>query len=199
MFKCAIFSFQIPILTTLIQPPLKASTTPWILTACCERPSIAWEGNEHHCTGWLQREGFAIPHCCFCSLNTRLQTFYTLCKWKEYMWMIKFYVYEGIYVYICKQSLHEPSCCKSRGETLPVGITSEVAHTTLVDYTDPCAAWGSERDTNLHQSSLHTPHHPRHFERGKVQLVQSVFIVWSLFLWAFSVPFLIWCLDVVLH
>lgn len=102
MFKCAIFSFQIPILTTLIQPPLKASTTPWILTACCERPSIAWEGNEHHCTGWLQREGFAIPHCCFCSLNTRLQTFYTLCKWKEYMWTIKFYVYEGIYVYICK-------------------------------------------------------------------------------------------------
>lgn len=105
--------------------------------------------------------------------------------------------------YMCisaKQSLHEPSCCKSRGETLPVGITSEVAHTTLVDYTDPCAAWGSVRDTNLHQSSLHTPHDPRHFERGeKVQLVQSVFIVWSLFLWAFSVPFLIWCLDVVLH
>lgn len=100
MFKYAIFSFQIPILTTLIQPPLKASTTPWILTACCERPSIAWEGNEHHCIGWLQREGFAIPHCCFCSLNTRLQTFYTLCKRNEYVWLIMFYVYEGIYMCI---------------------------------------------------------------------------------------------------
>lgn len=114
MFKRAIFSFQIPILMTLIQPPLKASTTPWILTACCERPSIAWEGNEHHCTGWLQTEGFAIPHCCFCSLNTRQKTFYTHhCKWKEYTWTIKFYVYEGIYAFICKQSLHEPSCCEA--------------------------------------------------------------------------------------
>ena len=40
------FSSQTPIRTTLIQPPLKASTTPWILTACWGRPSAAWEGNK---------------------------------------------------------------------------------------------------------------------------------------------------------
>lgn len=55
-----------------------------------------------------------------------------------------------------------------------------------------------KRHESSSEFASHT-HHPRHFERGKVQLVQSVFIVWSLFLWAFSVPFLIWCLDVVLH
>lgn len=38
--------FQTPIRTTLIPPPPKASTTPWILTACWGRPSAAWEGNQ---------------------------------------------------------------------------------------------------------------------------------------------------------
>lgn len=48
--------FQIPTQTTLIPPPPKASTTPWILTACWWRPSAAWEGN--------QFSGPPIPHCC---------------------------------------------------------------------------------------------------------------------------------------
>lgn len=48
--------FQIPTQTTLIPPPPKASTTPWILTACWWRPSAAWEGNKF--------SGPPIPHCC---------------------------------------------------------------------------------------------------------------------------------------
>lgn len=107
-----------------------------------------------------------------------------------------------MYMYTCKQSLHESSCCKAEERH---GLWSCVVDTTLVDYMNLCAfvcvfmhcpaARGSETHTNLHQSFLHTS--PSHFDRWKVQLVQSVFIVWSLFLWALS--FLIWCLDVVLH
>lgn len=49
--------FQTPIQTTSIQPPQKASTTPWILTVCWGRPSTAWEGNLFSGTCCLSQRG----------------------------------------------------------------------------------------------------------------------------------------------
>lgn len=76
----------------------------------------------------------------------------------------KFYVYKGIYIYMymytCKQSLHESSCCKVDKRHV---LWSSVMDTTVLDYTDLCVcalvplrARCSERHENLHQSFLHT-------------------------------------------
>lgn len=71
----AIFSrhFQTPIRTTLIQPPQRASTTPWISTACWGRPSAAWEGNQFSGTCRLSQRGTSDTSLLFLApLTTRL-------------------------------------------------------------------------------------------------------------------------------
>lgn len=81
------------------------------------------------------------------------QKFYTLRKWKESMWMksstyIKGYIY--MYMYTCKQSLHESSCCKVDKRHYRTGLHRSVCVCTCT------AARCSERHENLLQSFLHT-------------------------------------------
>ncbi len=65
--------FQTPIRTTLIQPPQKASMTPWILTACWGRRSAAWEGNQFSGTCCLSQRGTSDTSLLFLApLTTRL-------------------------------------------------------------------------------------------------------------------------------
>lgn len=67
------------------------------------------------------------------------QKFYTLRKWKESMWMksstyIKGYI--SMYMYTCKQSLHESSCCKVDKRHYRTGLQRSVCVCALVPLRD---------------------------------------------------------------
>ncbi len=157
--------------------------------SCCERPSIAWEGNELH--RLAAKRG---------SRNTSLlflffwiqdyKTFYTLSKW-----MTNLYIHEGIKC-ISASKVYMNLAAAMLGRDFTCGNSQWSSGHYFSGLTQiRVPLW-----KRLESSSEFAPHaaSPRHFW-GEECSSFGLFLLVGVYFLGFFCSFLIWCLDVVLH